>query len=98
MKFSFFHRWQDVDDIEEELRAHIQHRADDLERSGLSRIEAERRARIEFGGHGRFKEECQEALCGHFLETLTQDLRFSLRVFARIHYCRGFDACVSHRR
>ncbi|MGO8791870.1 MAG: permease prefix domain 1-containing protein [Terriglobia bacterium] len=32
-------------EIEEELRAHIQHRADDLERSGLERAEAERRAR-----------------------------------------------------
>ena len=32
-------------EIEEELRAHIRHRADDLERSGLGRAEAERRAR-----------------------------------------------------
>lgn len=37
-------------DLEEELRSHMQHRADDLERSGLDRAEAERRARIEFGG------------------------------------------------
>ena len=42
--------------VEEELRSHIQHRADDLERSGLSHAEAERRARIEFGGYVRFKE------------------------------------------
>ena len=34
-------------EMEEELRAHIVHRADDLERSGLSRSEAERRARVE---------------------------------------------------
>jgi len=37
-------------EIDEELRSHIQHRADDLQRSGLSRREAERRARVEFGG------------------------------------------------
>jgi hypothetical protein len=30
-------------EIEEELRPHIQHCADDLERSGLGRAEAERR-------------------------------------------------------
>ena len=33
-------------EIRDELRSHIQHRADDLERRGLSRTEAERRARI----------------------------------------------------
>ena len=70
-------------DMEEELRTHIQHRADDLERSGLNRPEAERRARIEFGGHGRFKEECHEALGGNFFETLINDARFSVRVLRK---------------
>jgi hypothetical protein len=40
-------------ELEEELRSHILHRADDLERSGLGRAEAERRARIDFGGYER---------------------------------------------
>ncbi len=79
----FFHRSQMEEDMEEELRSHIQHRADDLERSGLDRAEAERRARIEFGGHERFKEECREALGGNFIETLIQDVRFSLRVLRK---------------
>ncbi|MBV9300974.1 MAG: ABC transporter permease [Acidobacteriaceae bacterium] len=70
-------------DLEEELHSHIQHRADDLERSGLNRIDAERRARIEFGGHVRFKEESREALGGNFIETLAQDLRFSIRVLRK---------------
>ena len=46
----FLHRSEIEDDLEEELRSHIQHRADDLEHSGLGRAEAELRARIEFGG------------------------------------------------
>src|SRR5881398_846418 len=46
----FFHRSLTENDLEEELRSHIQLRADDLERFGLTRVEAERRARIEFGG------------------------------------------------
>jgi predicted permease len=79
----FFHRSQIDDEMEDELRSHIQHRADDLERSGLNRIEAERRARIEFGGHVRFKEECHEALGGNFFETLIQDVRFSVRVLRK---------------
>ena len=79
----FFHRSQIEDDMEEELRSHIQHRADDLERSGLTRAVAERRARIEFGGHLRFKEECREALGGTLVETLVQDARYSLRVLRK---------------
>jgi len=70
-------------EIDEELRSHIQLRADDLERSGLPRTEAERRARIEFGGRERFKEECHEALGGNFLETFLQDVRLSLRVLRK---------------
>ena len=45
----FLHRSRTENDLEEELRSHIRHRVDDLERSGLDREEAERRARIEFG-------------------------------------------------
>ena len=79
----FVHRHQVDDDAEEELRSHIQHRADDLERSGLNRAEAERRARIEFGGHVRFREECREALGGGFIESLFQDARYSLRLLRK---------------
>src|SRR6266480_966446 len=79
----FFHRSQTESELEEELRAHIQLRADDLERSGLGRIEAERRARIEFGGHERFKEECREASAGNFIDTLIRDVRFTLRTLRR---------------
>jgi putative ABC transport system permease protein len=75
----FLHRSQTETEIEDELRAHIRLRTDDLERSGLSRSDAERRARIEFGGHERFKEECREALAGNFLANIIQDVRFSLR-------------------
>ena len=70
-------------DTEEELRAHVQSRADDLERSGLTRAEAERRARIEFGAHEKFKEECREATGAHFLHTLFQDMRFGVRMLRK---------------
>jgi predicted permease len=78
-----FHRPQTEADMEEELRSHIQHRADDLERSGLDRREAERLARIEFGGQARVKEEVREQFGGNFVETLMQDVRFGLRVLRK---------------
>ncbi len=70
-------------DMEDELRSHVQHRADDLERSGVDRAEAERRARIEFGGQEKYKEECHEALGGNFIEGLMQDLRYAVRVLRK---------------
>jgi predicted permease len=77
---ALFHPSRVNTEMGEELRSHIQLRADDLERSGLPRLEAERRARIEFGGREKYKEECHEALGNNFVETLIQDVRFSLRV------------------
>src|SRR5438105_7318142 len=79
----FFHRAQTENEIEEELRSHIERRADDLERSGLDRRKAERCARLEFGSPARFKEECREAIAGNFIDTLIQDVRFSLRTLRK---------------
>src|SRR5581483_1576878 len=78
-------------EMDEELRSHIQHRADDLERTGLGRAEAERRAAIEFGGLGKFKEESYNSLAGNGIETLIQDARFSWRVLRK---SRGFTVAA----
>src|SRR5258708_15867236 len=80
---ALFHRSLVEKEIEEELRAHIQDRANDLERSGVPRTEAERRARLEFGGYQKFKEEIREAQGTHFLEALIQDLRYALRMLRK---------------
>ncbi len=72
-----------AEEMDEELRSHIQQRADDLERSGVGRAEAERRAHIEFGGYEKYREESHEALGGNFIETLLLDLRYSLRVLRK---------------
>ena len=80
---ALFRRSQIHAEMEEELRSHIQHRADDLERSGLNRAEAERRARIEFGGQEKFKEECHEALGGNFFDGVMQGCALSLRMLRK---------------
>jgi len=68
------------DEMDEELAVHLALRADDLERSGLPRAEAERRARIEFGARERYREECKDAKGGTSLVTVFHDLRFGLRM------------------
>src|SRR6185437_4437890 len=70
-------------DVEEELRLHIENRADDLEGSGLPRAEAERRALIEFGGYQKYKEEIRESLGAHLIETLLQDIRYAARMLRK---------------
>jgi predicted permease len=69
--------------MDEEVQAHIQLRADDLERTGMARAEAERRARIEFGGQERVKEECHQAMGGQFFDVLTQDVRYAVRLLCK---------------
>ena len=80
---ALFQRASVENDTDEELRAHVQNRADDLERSGLTRAEAERRARIEFGAHEKFKEQCREARGGFWLETVWSDIRYGSRMLAK---------------
>jgi putative ABC transport system permease protein len=77
------HRSAMRDELEEELRDHLQHRADDLERSGMSRAEAERQARLEFGGFEHYREESHEAQGWHWAETLLRDVRFGLRILKK---------------
>jgi predicted permease len=80
---TLFQRSKMNTDMEDELRSHIQHRADDLERSGLNRAEAERRARIEFGGREKYKEEIHQAAGGNFIGSVFEDVRYSLRVLRK---------------
>jgi predicted permease len=79
----FFRRDEIEEDLAEELQSHIQLHAEKLERTGLTRAEAERRARIEFGSPERFKEECRENVAGNFIDVLFQDLRFSFRMLRK---------------
>ncbi|HEU5410440.1 MAG TPA: permease prefix domain 1-containing protein, partial [Candidatus Acidoferrales bacterium] len=54
---ALFRRTRFEGDMDAELREHIETYADDLVREGVSREEALRRARIQFGGMERVKEE-----------------------------------------
>jgi putative ABC transport system permease protein len=70
-------------EMDAELRFHIETFAEDLMRGGVSRQEAMRRARIEFGGIERVKEEGREARGVKIMETLLLDLRYGARMLCK---------------
>jgi DNA-binding PadR family transcriptional regulator len=74
------HRREEDNVLDEEFRGHIERHAQDLERSGVPRAEAERQARTAFGGYARLKEECREERGGFWFESLSKDVRFGLRM------------------
>jgi putative ABC transport system permease protein len=77
------HRSEMRDEIADELRGHLHHRADDLERQGISRAEAERQARIEFGAFEHYREESHAAQSWQWAEALLRDVRFGLRILKK---------------
>jgi putative ABC transport system permease protein len=70
-------------EMDAELRFHLEAYAEDLMRNGVSRQQALRRARLEFGGVDKTKEECREARGVRFIETLMRDLRYSMRALGK---------------
>jgi predicted permease len=77
--------------MNEELRFHIEHYADDLRRSGVPREEALRRARMEFGALEAVRGECREARGLYLFDELARELRYSVRLFRK---SAGFTATV----
>jgi len=70
-------------ELDEELRAHLEHQEHRYVQSGLPLEEAKRRARLEFGGLDQVKEECRDARGVNLIETTLQDIRYGLRKLAR---------------
>ncbi len=70
-------------EMREEMRLHLDLRAVDLERAGLSRDEAMRRARLEFGGLDSAKDDCRQARGVRLLDEVSGDVRYALRLMRK---------------
>jgi putative ABC transport system permease protein len=70
-------------EMDAELRFHLDTRAEHFMREGLSREDALRRARLEFGAVDKAKEECREARGVSFIENAKQDLRYAVRTLRK---------------
>ena len=65
--------------LDKELRFHLEQHTADLIALGHDPTEARRQARLAMGGPEHVKEECRDARGTRWLEDLWQDLRYALR-------------------
>jgi putative ABC transport system permease protein len=70
-------------DMNDELRFHFEQEVEKYVKSGLSREEAQRRARLAFGGVEEAKEECREEWGTYLIDTLFRDVRFTIRLLRK---------------
>jgi predicted permease len=82
--------------LDAELRYHFDRQLADNLRAGMAPEEARRNARLKFGGLEQLKEDCRDVRRMRWLDTILQDVRFTLRLFRR---SPGFSlvavACLS---
>src|SRR5262245_23533769 len=71
------------EELEKELRFHLDQHTADLIAQGLDPEEARRRARLALGGPEQVKERCRDARRTRWLEDLLQDLRYGARMLMK---------------
>ena len=81
---SLFRRGAVEDELDEELRDHLERRTEEGIANGLSADEARRAALLDLGGIEQRKEECRDGRGVRWLEEFLQDLRYGFASCARI--------------
>jgi predicted permease len=70
-------------ELSEEIQAHLEEKVEELVAEGMSREEAMRSARREFGNVGLIEEDCREVWAWPSLEDVFFDIRWGLRSLSR---------------
>ena len=71
------------DQLEKELRFHLDQHVGELIARGLSPDEARRQSRLALGGPEQVKENCRDARGTRWLEDLQQDCRYAIRMLQK---------------
>jgi putative ABC transport system permease protein len=80
---SLFRRAQVDQELDDELRDHLEGKTAEYIAKGMIPEEARRQARVDLGGIQQTKEKCHDVRGLDFLDTLPQDVRFGLRMLSR---------------
>jgi putative ABC transport system permease protein len=76
-------RKKNEEELEKELRFHLDLHTNDLIEQGLAPEEARRQARLALGGPEQVKEMCRDERGTRWLGDLLQDLRYGVRILAK---------------
>src|SRR5437870_6752373 len=77
-------RWAQADqELDDEMRDHLERKTGEYMAQGMRQEEAHRRARLDLGGVEQTKEKCRDARRVNWIQDLIQDLRFGLRMLRK---------------
>jgi predicted permease len=88
---TLLHKHRLEEELDEELRLHVQMQTEENVAAGMNPREAQDAARCMFGGVSQIKDEYRDRWAFSRLETLAQDLRYGVRMLGR---SPGFAAAV----
>src|SRR5256886_10225874 len=76
--------WAQADqELDDELRDHLERATEEYVAKGMAPEEARRRTRLELGGIEQTKEKCRDARRVNLIQDFVQDLQFGLRVLRK---------------
>src|SRR5437763_2705288 len=77
-------RWAQANqELDDELRDHLERKTEEYVAQGMTPEEAHRRARLDLGGIEQTKEKCRDARRVNWIQDFVQDLRFGLRMLRK---------------
>src|SRR5437016_2080927 len=77
-------RWaQAAQELDDELRDHLERKTEEYIAQGMRQEEAHRRARLDLEGIEQTKEKCRDARRVNWIQDFIQDLHFGLRMLRK---------------
>ena len=77
-------RWAQADqELDDELRDHLERKTEEYIAKGMTQEEAHRRVRLDLEGIEQTKEKCRDTRRVNWIQDFVQDLRFSLRMLRK---------------
>ena len=76
--------WAQADqELDDELRSHLERKTEEYLAKGMATEEARRRARLDLGGVEKVKEECRDARRVNWIQDFVQDLHYGFRILRK---------------